>query len=105
MPRKSKKDKTPPGFTLHHTLRGHSSWITRIAWSPDGKMLASPSADKTIRLWNAQTGRYLRTLKGHSDFIYSVAWSPDGLMLASSSADRTIRLWDVQTEQLLRNLQ
>jgi len=87
MPRKSKniEDKNkgsqvsiPPGFILRHTLQGHSEVIYRIAWSPIGDILASPSRDKTIRLWDAQTGQPLLILKGHSDPVWSVAWSPDG---------------------------
>ena len=57
----------PPGVKLVRTLRGHTDWIGRIAWSPDGRLLASPSADKTIRLWDAETGECLRTLEGHED--------------------------------------
>ena len=52
----------PPGVKLVRTLRGHNGWIGRIAWSPDGRMLASPSADKTIRLWDAEADECLRTL-------------------------------------------
>src|SRR5438132_637397 len=92
-----KNDNIPLGFTLRHTLRGHTNEIFRIAWSPDGKILASPSSDKTIRLWDAQTGHHLRTLKGHSNTVYSVAWSPDGKTLASGSDDKTIRLWNPDT--------
>ena len=65
---------TPLGFTLLHTLQGHQDVITRIAWSPDGRLLASPSVDRTIFLWKAQTGQFLRTLTGHSDRVNSVAW-------------------------------
>src|SRR5712691_9960725 len=104
MPRRSIKDKIPPGFTLRHTLQGHSSWIGRIAWSPDGRILASPSRDQTIRLWDAQTGQHLRTLTGHSGTVYSVAWLPHGRALASGSDDKTIRLWKAQTGQPLRTL-
>src|SRR5436305_13236043 len=82
----------PPGFTLRHTLRGHSRDIYRIAWSPDGSMLASGSEDKTIRLWDGQTGQVVRTLQGHTQQVNSLAWSPDGSMLASGSHDKTIRL-------------
>ena len=93
-----------PGVTLRLTLRGHSNWIGRIAWSPDGKWLASPSKDMTIRIWDAVTGKVVRTLKGHTSEVNSVAWSPDGLRLASASHDRTVRLWDAQTGQALRIL-
>ncbi len=98
-------DNIPLGFTLLHTLRGHSDWIGRIAWSPDGKILASPSKDHTIRLWDAQTGQHLRTLKGHSGIVSSVAWSPDGKALASGSTDNTIRLWNAQTGRSIRTLE
>jgi WD40 repeat protein len=99
MPDKSTNDNIPPGFKLRYTLRGHSDWINRIAWSPDGKILASGSEDQTIRLWDVQTGRSLRTLGGHSKAVFSVAWSPDGKTLASSSDDKTIRLWNPDTGQ------
>jgi WD40 repeat protein len=105
MPDENTNDDIPPGFTLLHTLRGHSSWIARIAWSPDGKILASPSGDQTIRLWDGQIGQLLRTLKGHSGVVSSVSWSPDGKTLASSSYDQTIRLWDVQSGRTLRALE
>src|SRR5438093_309591 len=99
MPDKSIKDTIPPGFTLRHTLRGHKGIINRIAWSPDGRVLASGSFDHAIRLWDVQTGQALRTLKGHSGWINRVTWSPDGRVLASSSNDRTIYLWNPNSEQ------
>jgi WD40 repeat protein len=94
----------PPGFNLHHTLRGHTQPITQIAWSPDGRLLASCSADRTIRLWDTQTALLLHTLSGHSDEVNSVAWSADGRLLASASNDQTIRLWDAQSTHLLHTL-
>src|SRR4051812_32799621 len=87
----------PPGLELRHVLRGHDGWINRIAWSPDGQILASASNDNTIRFWNAESGQAITTLVGHGDAVVGVAWSPDGRILASSSADTTVRLWDVQT--------
>ena len=78
MPSKSVEGQPPSGFKLRHTLPGHEDVIFRIAWSPDGRMLASPSADKTIRLWDVETGELCRTLTGHTQSVLSVAWSPDG---------------------------
>jgi WD40 repeat protein len=67
-----------------------------VAFSPDGKILATESWDKTIKLWDVATGTMLRTLAGHTDSVRSVAFSPDGKILASGSWDGTILLWDVE---------
>ena len=72
--------------------------------SPDGKLVASASVDKTVRLWDSATGAARRTLKGHSDRVWGVAFSPDGTLVASASADQTVRLWDSATGAARRTL-
>jgi WD40 repeat protein len=65
-----------------------------VAFSPDASLLASASADGTLRLWDSRTGRQQATLTGHTDWVGAVAFSPDASLLASASADGTLRLWN-----------
>jgi WD40 repeat protein/serine/threonine protein kinase len=85
------------------TLKGHTSFIDSVAYSPDGKRLASCS-DEEIKVWDAQTGQELLTCKGHTGNLWRVAYSPDGKRLASASADQTVKVWDAQTGQELLTL-
>ena len=73
---------------------GHSGRVNSIAWSPDGRRLASAGLDHALRLWDTATGFPCLTIQGHDDAINAVAWSPDGNRLASGSTDKTIKLWD-----------
>jgi len=83
---------------------GHSWLVESVAFSPDGAILASGSADTSIKLWDVAAGRELRTLTGHRAPVGTVVYSPDGKILASGSADGTIKLWDVDTGRLLHTL-
>lgn len=80
-------------------LEGHQGWVYSVAWSPDGKTIASACGDKTIKLWNKE-GQNFRTLEGHDSEVKSVAWSPDGQTLASASGDKTIKLWNKDGKEL-----
>ncbi|MCT7975118.1 WD40 repeat domain-containing protein [Laspinema olomoucense] len=87
------------------TLEGHSDWVLSVAFSPNGKIIASSSADRTINLWQAETDELLHTLQGHSSWVNAVAITPDGKTLVSASADRTLKLWNVTTGELIRTLE
>ena len=77
-------------------VAGHTKSVFSLAFKPNSYLLASGSADDTIRLWDVgnNNGRHVRTLRGHTDAVWSVAWSPDGRTLASASSDGTVRLWN-----------
>ena len=77
-------------------LRGHDDDVQGVAWSPDGGRLATASADRTARIWDAGNGNELTALRGHHDYVTGLAWSPDGGRLATASADRTARIWDAE---------
>jgi WD40 repeat protein len=83
---------------------GPVSPVNSIAYSSDGRILASGNGDGTIKLWDMMARREIRTLTGHKDAILSVAFSSDGKMLASGSEDRPVKLWDVTTGQALKTL-
>ncbi|HRI39610.1 MAG TPA: WD40 repeat domain-containing protein, partial [Nitrospira sp.] len=83
------------------TMKGHEKGVRTIAFAPTGKMVATGSYDKTIKLWDVDSRREVATLKGHTDTVYGVRFSPDGHTLASCSADKSIKLWDVASRKEL----
>jgi RNA polymerase sigma factor (sigma-70 family) len=83
-----------------HANAGHQTWVTALAESPDGRVLAS--AGRVIRLWDSATGKELRRLAGHQGWVGAVRFSPDGTTLASAGNDKTVRLWQVATGKPLR---
>ncbi len=80
------------------TLKGHTSGVNSVAFSPDGKRIVSDSGDNTVKVWDADTGSETLTLKGHTGGVRSVAFSPDGKRIVSASLDHTVKVWDADKE-------
>lgn len=94
-----------PALKLRYSLRGHRHFVYRMALSPDGHTLASPSEDGTVRLWDLESGQVLRSLE-HEDRPVCVAWKPDGVILATGTGDLSkVYLWEVASGKRLRILE
>ena len=77
-------------------LMGHTDWVFTLAFTPDGRTLASGSWNGTVKFWEVASGRVRETLTGHTGRVWAVAWSPDGRTVANCEWDHTIWLWDVE---------
>ena len=87
------------------TLKGHRSSVLSVAITPDGQYIVSGSDDKTIKIWDINTGECLKILEGHTDSVRSVAIIPDGQSIVSSGGDSTIKIWDISTGECLKTLE
>ena len=85
-------------------LEGHAGSVDAVAFSLDGKLLASASRDHTVRVWDPATGASLRTFEGHLYHVHAMVFSPDGKLLAPASYDHTVRVWALATGASLRTL-
>jgi uncharacterized protein YjbI with pentapeptide repeats len=85
-------------------LLGHGGDVGACAWSPDGKQVVSGAYDRTLKVWDAESGKCLLTLSGHMGVVRACAWNPDGKRVVSGASDRTLKVWDAESGKCLLTL-
>lgn len=85
-------------------MTGHQRVVNDVRFSPDMRLVASASFDKSLKLWDGRTGKFLAALRGHVSCVYQLAWSADSRLIVSGSSDSTLKLWDVSTKKLAGDL-
>lgn len=95
-----------PALSKHPKARmtGHQQLVNHVYFSPDGQWLASASFDKSVKLWNGITGKFVASFRGHVGPVYQISWSADSRLLLSGSKDSTLKVWDIRTQKLKQDL-
>ncbi|KAL6505200.1 hypothetical protein OROGR_025017 [Orobanche gracilis] len=95
-----------PSVSKHHKTRmtGHQQLVNHVYFSPDGLWIASASFDKSVKLWNGITGKFVAAFRGHVGPVYQISWSADSRLLLSGSKDSTLKVWDIRTQKLKQDL-
>ena len=84
----------------YSAFEGHTAEVNAVAWSPDGKYIASAGDDDRILVWEAMSKNILTSFQAHTDIVQFVAWSPDGKNIASASIDHTVRIWNARSKEV-----
>lgn len=85
-------------------MTGHQQLINDVQFSPDGRWLLSASFDKSVKLWDGVSGKFLATMRGHVGPVYQLGWASDSRMFVSASKDSTIKVWELRTRKLREEL-
>ncbi|KAL2453428.1 Notchless protein-like protein [Abeliophyllum distichum] len=95
-----------PSVSKHPKTRmtGHQHLVNHVYFSPDGQWIASASFDKSVKLWNGITGKFVAAFRGHVGPVYQISWSADSRLLLSGSKDSTLKIWDIRTQKLKQDL-